>query len=219
MNLQGKKVVFLGDSITEGYGTSDISKVYWNVVAQKTGAICFGYGICGTRIAPQRVPSIEHPWEDIYFALRVDEMEPDADIVVVFGGTNDFGHGDAAFGKMTDRTNDTFFGACHLLMQKIMERYPDAKIVVMTPMHRVDEDETCYNDFGVRREGGLVRYVDAIKEVAGFYGAVVVDMFRTCPIQPTYDFHRQRFAPDGVHPNDIGHQLVAQTLLSTLETL
>lgn len=27
--------------------------------------------------------------------MRVDEMDDDADIVIVFGGTNGYGHGDA----------------------------------------------------------------------------------------------------------------------------
>ena len=53
-------------------------------------------------------------------------MIPDADIVVVFGGTNDFGWGDAPLGTMEDRREDTFYGAYHLLLQKLIDRYPDA---------------------------------------------------------------------------------------------
>lgn len=219
MELNGKKIVFLGDSITQGCGTSDISKVYWNVIAQRTGAKCYGYGIGGTRIAPQRIPTVERSWEDQYFATRVERMEPEADVVVVFGGTNDFGHGDAAFGQMTDRTNDTFCGAFHLLLQKLIERYPNAKIVVMTPMHRLSEDEAYYNEFGIRRAGKLVRYVDAIKEIAGFYGAAVVDLFRQCQIQPRVDIMRQKFMPDGLHPNDAGNAMVADCLLGVLKEL
>ena len=219
MELKGKKIAFLGDSITEGCGTSDISKVYWNVIAQRTGAECHGYGIGGTRIAPQRVPTVARPWEDQYFASRVEEMIPDADIVVVFGGTNDFGHGDAAFGELTDRTEDTFCGAYHLLLQKIMHRYPDAQIVVMTPLHRLSEDEAYYNELGVRRAGRLVRYVDAIKQIAGFYGVPVVDLYRNCRIQPKMDVMRRKFMPDGLHPNDAGSAMVADCLLSVLKGL
>ena len=91
MELKGKKIAFLGDSITEGVGTSSIDHVYWNVIAQRTGAECYGYGISGTRIAvQQRVPSPD-PSHDLYFGSRVNDMIPDADIIVVFGGTNDFG--------------------------------------------------------------------------------------------------------------------------------
>ena len=114
MELKGKKMVFLGDSITQGCGTSSIEHVYWNVIGKRTGAEVYGYGIGGTRIAPQRIPTVERPWTDKYFASRVDSMIPDADVVVIFGGTNDFGDGDAALGHMEDRTEDTFFLVCHL---------------------------------------------------------------------------------------------------------
>ena len=155
MELKGKKIAFLGDSITEGCGTSAREHIYWNVIGRRTGAEVFGYGIGGTRIAPQRISTVESPWADKYFASRVDSMIPDADVVVIFGGTNDFGHGDAAFGKLTDRTNDTFCGAVHLLLQKVMERSlssakemmsdmtDDANIEKMTPMRMmlfVDSD-------------------------------------------------------------------------------
>ena len=54
MELTGKKVAFLGDSITEGVGVSSHASLYWQRIAQETGAQCFGYGISGTRIAPQK---------------------------------------------------------------------------------------------------------------------------------------------------------------------
>lgn len=219
MELKGKKIVFLGDSITQGVGTSSIEHVFWNVIARRTGAECHGYGVSGTRIAPQRTPTVERPWEDEYFALRAKTMVPGADVVVVFGGTNDFGHGDAAFGKLTDRTNDTFCGAFHLLLQQLIGQYPDAALVVMTPMHRLSEDEDVYNEQGVRRCGKLVRYVDAIKEIAGFYGVACVDLFRQCPIQPKVDSVRQTYMPDGLHPSDAGNELIAECLLRTLERL
>ena len=40
MNLQGKKINFLGDSITEGYGVSCESARYTNLIAEKYGAVC-----------------------------------------------------------------------------------------------------------------------------------------------------------------------------------
>ena len=97
MNLQGKKINFLGDSITEGHGTSGEACFFTTLIARETGAVCRNYGIGGTRIARQTIPS-EKPRHDLDFPGRVDEMDPDADIVVVFGGTNDFGHGDAPLG-------------------------------------------------------------------------------------------------------------------------
>ena len=218
MELKNKKIAFLGDSITEGVGVSAEDKIYWSLIAQKTGAKCYGYGIGGTRIAPQRVPTDFCPIADRHFASRVEEMISDADIVVIFGGTNDFGHGDAALGDMNDRSEDTFYGAYHLLVEKIMARYPNSELVIVTPLHR-ELENSLYNGYGVRRVGSLTTYVNAIRQVAEHYGLPVVDLFRDCKIQPQVEHLKERYAPDGLHPNDEGHKLICKHILKTLETL
>ena len=146
-------------------------------------------------------------------------MIPDADVVVVFGGTNDFGHGNAALGTLADRTNDTFYGAYYCLLKQLIGRYPNARIVVMTPLHRESEDEAVYNELGVRRCGPLSVYVQAIREVAEFFGVPVADLFRDCAIQPRIPALKEKYAPDGLHPNDDGHVLIAKCLLNVLERL
>lgn len=219
MELKGKRVAFLGDSITEGYGTSAIEFAYWNQFGKRTGAIVSADGIGGTRIAPQRATSAERPYEAQYFSTRLHKLIPDADVVVVFGGTNDFGAGDAALGTIADRTEDTFYGACHVLVQKLYERYPNATLVLMTPLHRLSEDEVGYNEVGVRRVGPLSVYVQALRDVAEFYGLPLVDLFATCPIQPRVEILREKYMPDGLHPNDAGAALVAERLQAVLEAL
>lgn len=186
---------------------------------KNTGAEVYGYGIGGTRIADQRTKPSWDPVVDRYFASRVEEMIPDADIIVVFGGTNDFGHGDAALGTMADRTADTFYGGCHELILKLIGRYPQGQIVMMTPLHRLSEDETDYNECGLRRMGSLKRYVEIIREVSEFYGIPVVDLYATCMLQPRVELLRERYMPDGLHPNDAGHVLIAERLLGALKGL
>ena len=70
MKLEGKTILFLGDSITEGMGASDISKCYVSLIAANEGANCINYGISGTRIARQRKPS-DDPRHDMDFLSRV----------------------------------------------------------------------------------------------------------------------------------------------------
>lgn len=217
MDLAGKKIAFLGDSITEGCGTSSLEHTFWNVLGQKTGAQVFGYGIGGTRIAPQRVPS--DPRVDQDFISRVDGMIPDADVVVVFGGTNDFGHGDAPFGTRGDQTSETFCGALHVLFTKLYERYPAAQLVVMTPTHRLSETDSVMNEFGVRRSGNLRAYVQAIRDAAEDFAVPVLDLFRVSGIQPSVPALREAYMPDGLHPNDAGHAKIADKLIGFLQTL
>ena len=218
MQLQGKKIAFLGDSITQGCGTSGEDKFFWNLIAAETGAISHGYGIGGTRIAPQHVPSAE-PEYDRYFASRVDDMIPDADIVVVFGGTNDFGHGDAAFGALDDRCKDTFCGALRALMEKLITRYPYAQLVVMTPTHREDEEVLANGNTGAPRLAKLAEYVNAITAICGDYAVPVLDLFRTSGLQPRVPLLKELYMPDGLHPNDAGHRKIADRLIGFLTAL
>lgn len=216
MNLHGKKINILGDSITEGYGVSCPEHSYINLIASRCGAICRNYGISGSRIAIQKTPSA-NPRFDLYFASRVDEMDTDADVVIVFGGTNDFGHGDAPLGSVEDRTPETFRGGLHTLYTKLIERYPDKLIVVVTPLHRWNENNP-HGDDKPNPVGTLQDYVQIIRQVAEFYSLPVLDLFASYGIQPYLTAHREMYVPDGLHPNDKGHEILANKFIKFLET-
>ena len=217
MELKGKKILCLGDSITFGVGTSDPSKLYWRLLAERDGCITNGYGISGTRIAKQQ--KMDPPdAKDHYFASRLEVMDDDADVVIVFGGTNDQAHGDAALGSMADRAPDTFYGALHDLYIKLINKYPNAKIVVMTPLHRTKENNP-YNDWGVRNVGTLNDYVDIITEVAAYYGLPVLDLYRKSGMQPFEQINREIYMPDGIHPSDAGQENIYSLLKNFLISL
>ncbi len=216
MKLEGLKFNFLGDSITEGVGTSDNSKRYFEVLKEKFGLDeVNGYGISGTRFAKQVVPS-EDPRIDKYFASRIDDMKEDVDGVVVFGGTNDFGHGDAPIGNFSDRTPDTFYGACHDLFSRLIEKYPGKTIVIMTPLHRTEELDPREKECG---EMILIDYVEIIREVAEFYSLPVCDLFKNSGLQPIVPVIQEKFIPDGLHPSDAGNEVIAERLGNFLLSL
>lgn len=218
MELKGKKAVFLGDSITAGVGTSEERFVYWRQFAALTGAVAKGYGVSGTRIAPRHNKKPDtHPE---YFTSRIADMDKDADIVAVFGGTNDFGHGDAPLGCIGDSTEETFYGALHVLCQELIERYPAAQLLFMTPTHRLTEDnESGVNDIGEKRRRTLLDYVQAIREVAECYGIPVLDLYKVSGIQPAVPVLRETYMPDGLHPSDAGNRRIAEKLAGFLGTL
>lgn len=111
MELKGKKIYFLGDSITEGVGASDAEHCYVSVFGKLSGAIVKNYGISATRIACQ-TENLTTKEPDLSFVNRVDSMDSDADVVVVFGGTNDFGHGDAKLGTFESAILTPFTAQC-----------------------------------------------------------------------------------------------------------
>lgn len=223
MELKGLKINILGDSITEGHGTSGVGFRYTDVFEKKSGAIVRNYGVGGSRIARQHVPSA-NPRHDLNYLDRAMEMDDDADVVVVFGGTNDFGHGDAAFGDFADAFHTpggpdeyTFCGAMHSLIRRLMEKYPDAQLVFMTPIHRCSED-VVINERGIPCHQ-LIDYVEMEKKICAFYAVPVLDLWSVSGIQPRVPGNRTRFCPDGLHPNDAGAVKLADKLLGFLKSL
>jgi lysophospholipase L1-like esterase len=221
MKLEGKKINFLGDSITQAHALENVEDAYWNVVKKECGlAEARGYGLGGTRIARQSEQGskwgMEH-W-NLDFCQRFPEMDDDADVVVVFGGTNDYGHGDAPMGNMSDREPNTFYGACHYLFEGLIKKYPNAEIVVMTPLHRMNE-ENDVNEMGMTKNTHLCDYVDVIKEVAEYYALPVLDLWSVSGIQPNVESNRLALAPDGLHPNVAGHRRIASRLEGFLKAL
>ena len=218
MELKGTKINFLGDSITEGHGTSSPENTFCMLIEREYEAICQNYGIGGTRIAKQHTPS-DNPIFDNDFCSRVADMDADADIVAVFGGTNDFGHGDAPIGIMIDRTPDTFYGALHTLYISLLEKYSESPIVVMTPLHRLNEDNPRGDGNKPRDVGNLKTYVDVIREVAEYYSLPVLDLYKESGLQPKVPIINEKYFADGLHPNDEGHKVIAKKIASFLQTL
>ncbi len=225
MELQGKKICFLGDSITAGSGISSMDKIYWNLLAEREGCISYGHGVGATRIASQKSYGLDNivkaPNSDNnneYFVTRVPDMVEDADAIVVFGGTNDYGHGDATLGSMADRTPETFYGAMHHLCITLRAKYPTAPIVIMTPLHRCRENQP-YNSLGIRNMTNLSGYVAIIKEVAAYYNLPVLDLYAIPDFEPENEENRLMYMRDGLHPNDLGHEILYKYLSAFLKAL
>ncbi len=217
MDLRGKKIVFLGDSITQGAGATNEENVYLEVCAKKLGAKAVNFGVGGTRIAPQITPSAE-AFCDEYFLLRAKKMDKDADLVVVFGGTNDFGHGDAPFGRIGDKDPATFCGAYDALIEYLMATYGKEKLIIVYPLRR--RNETATNGDGSKAEGSkpLAEYHDAEKAIAEKCGLKSVDFWNDGDLNPNTPDGNENFA-DGLHPNDIGHRLLGEKLAEAIKRM
>lgn len=213
MELKNKKMNVIGDSISEGVGVSCEENIFMNILGKKEGlSVVRNYGISGTRIAPQA----DDPQRS--YVERFDKMDDDADIIVVFGGSNDYGHGIALLGTNDDRTPYTFYGACHTLFSGLINKYPFATIVVMTPVQRSSKPD--YNRIHPQRyDATLLDFVNILKEVAMYYSIPVLDLYSVSGIHPQIECNRINFCPDGLHPNDAGHALIASRLAGFLKTL
>lgn len=219
MELKGKKINFLGDSITEGHGTSDCgTKPFHQLLKVRCGlAEARNYGKGGTKIA--RLPVITDNPFDQDFNLRAVDMNHDADAVVVFGGTNDFGHGTIPLGDIDSRDIHTFYGGLHTLCNFLINTYKDKPIIFMTPLHRLNEvlDHNNRLKEGNTNARPLIDFVRAVREVCEFYGIPVLDLYRDCALYGQNWAWCEKYMPDGLHPSDAGHELIANKLQKFLE--
>lgn len=224
MILEGKIIDFLGDSITEGVGVTDRDNNRYDNVLKKMCKLkaTYNYGIGGTRFAHQSVPS-EKPRHDLCFCGRAYDLNADADIIVVYGGVNDYIHGDAPIGSFGDETPATFYGAVRFLMNFLTTTYPDKQIVFMAPARMCYKDLTGYEPSNrpVKRADALplYNYVEIIKKTAAQFQIPVLDLYQELGIDPMREEDKLRYTEDGLHFNDAGHHIIAKRLADFLQAL
>ncbi len=221
MNLEGKVINFLGDSITEGSG---INNRYDNFMKCKYGLkAVHNYGIGGTRLAHQYNPS-NCPRHDLNMCARAYDMAWDANIIVVYAGVNDYLHGDAPFGEIGDKTNATFCGAVDWLMKFLTETYHWTKVVFVTPAKCVFHGITDYrnvSNYAPKRDDArpLRDYCEVIIEAGKRHSVPVLDLFNALPIDMLDEGERAKYTNDGLHFNDLGHEVLADTVAEFLQGL
>ena len=160
------KLIFLGDSITQGAGATVESARYVDRVEKKLNCTALNYGLGGTRIARQKKVS-ENTLFDLDFRLRLTVADNDCDLIFVFGGTNDYGHGNLVLGSVEDCNEDTFSGQLKLLIDDLIKKYTKQKICFVLPMQRFDEDGVCCKGAsGTDKGAPLVEYVNSMSFVA-----------------------------------------------------
>lgn len=224
MNIQGYTVNFLGDSITEGAGVVDQANRYDHRLKELCGlAAIHSYGISGSRLAHQIHPS-DNPRYDLCFCGRAYDMEPNADMVVVFGGVNDYIHGDAPFGEIGDTTPATYCGGVYFLMNYLRQAYPGKPILFLTPARcflRKEVDDRVVSTHARKRPGGkpLRAYVDVILETAKQFSIPTLDLYENLGLDPHDPEIFDTYTMDGLHFNDAGHAVIAQKLKAFIEAL
>lgn len=213
-NWRGKTINFIGDSITYGAytpvgGSSPnmrAEKRYCEIACERLGATCRNYGVSGISISST---SYQSPSSAI--SLRYTRMDNAADMVVIAGGTNDYGTG-VALGTIADTTDVSFYGALYVLCSGLCEKYPGKRIVFVTPFHRSSE---AANKVGAT----LAQYKQAIYDVArDEFGFAVLDGWAV-GLSPKNAKVKAEYIVDGVHPNPIGHELIGASLAHMLNAL
>lgn len=206
------KIAFLGDSLTDKGVYSDL------VTTHYTDYIYDNYpfvnsvqnvGLAGSCIAG--LPNKQGV--NMSFVQRYETIDADADVIVVLGGTNDFGYGTPALsnplGEYGDDTVETFYGALKVLIDGFGENYPNAKPVFITPLYRKEQEA---NGIPTKNKYDftLSDYVEAIKETCEKRGVLCFDAFNE--ITEIDAFTYNDYEIDGLHLSTEGNVLLGKYL-------
>lgn len=219
INTGGKKVInFLGDSITFGVdgslGGNACENPYPKLVSKILGATTNNYGIPGSTIAGDGSTQGEHnilgyqPMNDRYTYMG------EADYVIVFGGVNDYGADRIIpLGSYGDSTNLTFYGALKILIEGLIEKYPNSRIGFITPLKKMDDTKP--NIYGHK----LSEYVEAIRIMCEEYSVPVLDFYKNGGAYPNNYNWRKINMTDGLHPNQVFYEKMAVQISSFIKSL
>lgn len=203
-------IACLGDSITEAANLSDKEDYKQYSYPTRLGELLGAESVTNLGIGGS---SIGRYWDNA-FVDRYREIPQDTDLILVMGGTNDgFCMNQEELGTMEERKARTFIGDLDELLKGLKEDYPDAEVVLVTPLPNVLHDI-------LRKERDYLLpqsiIVNAMKTLAGEYGIPVIDLYNS-NILDTHDAAViYNYMPDGVHCNESGYTLLAEHLAAEL---
>lgn len=154
--LEGLRINAIGDSYFAGNGLQE-QDVWIHLLAEKYNMNLTNLGINGSTVS--NALTMYHPICD-----RYQEM-PEADMILVEGGRNDFNH-KVPIGVLESRNTETYAGALNVILDGLQEKYPDTMIVCITPWNFKDKEgyALTYRD-----------YVMAMKSVAMAHGVYCIE--------------------------------------------
>ena len=219
--LKKKKIACLGDSITEGVNANGwqwhryIDK-YFKENGVETTIVNLGIG--GTSVCTSSyVTASLQP-----FVNRLNTIPTDTDVIVIFGGTNDWGN-NATLGTISDSGSSSFYGAYKYMLEWFANNRPNAKILTITPLKRYfrGNTSTWTNAQTTRNNKGqlLQDYVRAVKEVSEIYAIPCVDLHNESGLNPVLEIVRTKYMGDGLHPTAEGNKKMYPIILNKLKPL
>lgn len=228
--LRNKKWFAVGDSITEmNARTTNSRNGYVDKVQKRTGILAYNFGISGTGY--RRYAS--------NFYARVDIIPSDVDYITIYGSINDMFSSGTNFGELTDTVEGGSTTLCAYInstLNKIIKNCPNAKLGVITPIpaKAYGNDEALDTTNPGNR---LEAYANKIKEICDYKGIPCLDLYHESNLHPELidlsdvnatwsQFYYstsmkagQELDTNGVHPNEKGHELIADRIVEFLKSL
>ena len=182
-----RKILFYGDSITQGSSSVAHSHCYTQMVAKFFNAEAHNLGVGGGR----------------FDVSTVDDIGFEPDIVSISFGTNDFTH---------HKSLDALRSKADEFMAAVKELHKDSAkhFFVISPIWRADLEKWVGNDENGRKMSYLSEAREAIIECAKKHGMIHINGLELVPPSPEY------FRDEYLHPNDLGFCLYAQGVIKEM---
>lgn len=130
--LEGKKILFLGDSYTGGRGIEDYSDTWCGMLASEYNMIVDRQSVNGSTLGA--TPFWGFRVGCSYFPICFRPIpEEDYDVIFVSCGSNDWNVELPIGTDPESRDASCFMGALNILLDRISKEQPDATVILMTP--------------------------------------------------------------------------------------
>lgn len=205
-DFSGLKIACIGDSITYGRGAS--LNEYGNPISY----VDYLRDILGCEVVNIGLPgsTIGNYGSDTCFLFRVDQIPEDTDIIIVFGGVNDYLCGNSVFGA-SDADDGLYQDAVDELFSRIRERCPDQEMfVVLTYQNALEYDPDNASTYP------FDTWLDVMRCYSDQYDFHKIEMYRNGFMNSSIPEIQQTFFFDEVHPNDNGYLAISRYIAAKL---
>ncbi len=196
-----RKAVIYGDSIstgTHGKGGYEAKLKQSLQLAQ-----IYNYSIGSSGLSTSTPDSM------VALIKKDDKIPADADLVIIWHGTNDWYWG-TQIGREGDTALNTFWGGIDYVVTRLRKKLPDARIVWGTPLYRWQAPHLTQRSgeaYALPNAVGytLLDYANALEAASKRYGFNLIDFGRLTNIHKE---NESRYLEDRVHPNAEGYEVI-----------
>ncbi len=212
--LNGKKMLFMGDSISYGSGDGAspfrTGRAWAGRIADRTGAITTNASVGGAKVS---FLAGDDNWVYSQYLPHANEK---FDIIVMHGGVNDARH-NRSVGKLSEGKDEAtlnanlgnYAGGLEWMFYNVKKTNSEAKLFFIAN-HRLDGHST-------GRAKNMSAYFNIAKEACEKWGVIFIDLYNNKELNDKLETTTTKYLPDTLHLNAAGYDIITPYIIEALE--